>query len=47
MTQILVQIVLDFMCPWSFIGMRSLQLAKQRRCDAPIEALAESTSKCS
>jgi predicted DsbA family dithiol-disulfide isomerase len=25
-----VSVVLDFMCPWSFIGMKSLSLAMQR-----------------
>ena len=25
-----IKVILDFMCPWSFIGLRSLQLAKER-----------------
>eukprot|EP00928_Gymnodinium_smaydae_P044678 TRINITY_DN29804_c0_g1_i2.p1 TRINITY_DN29804_c0_g1~~TRINITY_DN29804_c0_g1_i2.p1 ORF type:complete len:156 (-),score=19.95 TRINITY_DN29804_c0_g1_i2:67-534(-) len=41
MIRVEVKVILDFMCPWSFIGMRSLQLAKQRFSDkldfAPVE----------
>eukprot|EP00927_Polykrikos_kofoidii_P017581 TRINITY_DN18024_c0_g1_i1.p1 TRINITY_DN18024_c0_g1~~TRINITY_DN18024_c0_g1_i1.p1 ORF type:complete len:229 (+),score=43.40 TRINITY_DN18024_c0_g1_i1:80-766(+) len=30
MPRVEVAVVLDFMCPWSLIGMRSLQIAKER-----------------
>lgn len=25
-----IKVILDFMCPWSFIGLRSMQLARER-----------------
>merc|ERR1712187_1017465 len=41
MPRVEVKVILDFMCPWSFIGMRSLQLAKDRFHDrlefAPVQ----------
>ena len=43
MPRVAVRVILDFMCPWSFIGMRSLQLARERFSGilefAPIEFL--------
>lgn len=30
MPRVEVRVILDFMCPWSFIGMRSLHVAKER-----------------
>ena len=30
MPRVRVRVILDFMCPWSYIGMRSLQLARER-----------------
>ncbi|CAE8606577.1 unnamed protein product [Polarella glacialis] len=36
-----IKVILDFMCPWSFIGMRSLQIARERFADrlefAPVD----------
>mmetsp|Transcript_64729 Transcript_64729/g.151730 ORF Transcript_64729/g.151730 Transcript_64729/m.151730 type:complete len:227 (+) Transcript_64729:37-717(+) len=30
MPRVEIKVVLDFMCPWSFIGLRSLQVARER-----------------
>ncbi|CAK9046750.1 unnamed protein product [Durusdinium trenchii] len=30
MPRVEIKVILDFMCPWSFIGLRSMQLAKER-----------------
>ncbi|KAK3268040.1 hypothetical protein CYMTET_23433 [Cymbomonas tetramitiformis] len=33
MRQVTIVIILDFMCPWSYIGLRALHLAKQKFTD--------------
>ncbi|CAJ1331751.1 unnamed protein product [Effrenium voratum] len=42
MPRVQIKVVLDFMCPWSLIGLRSLALAKERfaaRLDFAVELL--------
>eukprot|EP00434_Breviolum_minutum_P029791 symbB.v1.2.026340.t1/scaffold2624.1/size74584/2 len=42
MPRVEIKVILDFMCPWSFIGLRSMQLAKERfasRLDFTVELI--------